>query len=125
MAVPILFDQHQLDLFNLDAENFNVDSLRKQYMKYVLQWHPDKGGTSELFRRGQSVYQELLHGLASFGVWRNTIPDLTLAQTIRMTPRLSRGSSSAAQPAPPASGFVFFLRRSTSTDALLVQLVVG
>ena len=106
MAVPILFDQHQLDLFNLDAENFNADSLRKQYMKYLLQWHPDKGGTSELFRRGQSVYQELLHGLASFGVWRNTIPDLTLAQTIRMTPRLSRGSSSAAQPAPPASGLV-------------------
>jgi hypothetical protein len=106
MAVPIIFDQQQLDLFDLDAENFNAESLRKQYRQYLLQWHPDKGGTPELFTRGHSAYQDLLDGLASFGVWRNTIPDLTLAQTIRPTPRLSRGSSSAAQPAPPASDLV-------------------
>ena len=101
MAVPIIFDQQQLDLFDLDAENFNADSRRKQCRQYRLQWHPDKGGTSELFTRGQSAYQHLLDGLASFAVWRITMPDLTLAQTIRPTPRLSRGSSSAAQPAPP------------------------
>ena len=103
MAVPIIFDQQQLDLFELDADNFNAESLRKHYRKYVLKWHPDKGGTPEVFIRGQSAYQDLLEGLATFGVWRSTIPRLTLAETIRPTPGLSRGSSSAAQPAPPAS----------------------
>ena len=106
MAVPIIFEQQQLDLFGLDAESFNAESLRKQYRQSLLQWHPDKGGTPELFTRGQSAYQALLDGLASFDVWRITYPDLTLAQTIRPTPRLSRGSSSAAQPAPPASDLV-------------------
>ena len=58
MAVPIIFDQQQMDLFDLDAENFNADSLRKQYRQYLLQWHPDKGGTPELFTRGHSAYQD-------------------------------------------------------------------
>ena len=106
MAVPIIFDQQQLDLFDLDAESFSAESLRKQYRHFLLQWHPDKGGSTELFTRGHSAYQELLDGLASFDVWRITIPDLTLAQTIRSTSRLSRGSSSAAQPVPPASDLV-------------------
>ena len=106
MAYPIIFDQQQLDLFHLDAESFSAESLRKQYRQFLLQSHPDKGGTTDLFVRGHVAYQALLDGLASFDVWRITIPDLTLAQTIRPTPRLSRGSSSAAQPAPPASDLV-------------------
>jgi hypothetical protein len=106
MAVPFFFDQHQLVLFNLDADNLNAESAKKQYMKYILQHHPDKGGTKDMFVHGNSVYHELLDGLNSFGVWRIANPGVTLAQTIRMTPRLPRGSSSAAQPAPPASGLV-------------------
>ena len=102
MATPYIFDEEQLELFELDADNFNPESLRKHYRKYVLKWHPDKGGTSEMFVRGQSAYQNLLEGLTTFAVWLSAMPGLTLDQTIRPRPGLSRGSSSAAQPAPPA-----------------------
>ena len=106
MARPYLFDQQELDLFELDADNFNSESVRKHYRRFLLQHHPDKGGTNEMCARGNSVYQDLLEGLATFGVWLSAIPGLTLAQTIRPKPKLSRGSSSAAQPAPPASDLV-------------------
>ena len=100
MAVPFIFDQQQLDLFDLDASNFSAESLRLQYRKGVMKWHPDKGGTDVLFRRGLAAYQDLLGGLATFRVWLSVTPELTLAETIRPRPRQSRGSLSAAQPAP-------------------------
>ncbi len=104
--IPMIFDQQQLELFDLDSETLNADSLRKRYHRLLLQWHPDKGGSDEMCVRGNLVYQNILDGLATFRVWRRSIPDLTLAQTIRPTPRQSRGCSSAAQPASPASDLV-------------------
>ena len=95
MAVPIIFDQRQLDLFKLDADDFNSESVRKQYKRFMLQHHPDKGGSNEMCAQGNSVYHDLLEGLLTFSVWQKYIPGLTLADT-------TRGSSSAARCAPPA-----------------------
>ena len=103
MARPYLFDQQELDLFELDADNFNSESVRKHYRRFLLQHHPDKGGTNEMCARGNSVYQDLLEGLLTFSVWLNSTPGLTLADTIRPRPGQSRGSSNAAQLAPRAS----------------------
>ena len=103
MARPYLFDQQELDLFELDADNFNSESVRKHYRRFLLQHHPDKGGTNEMCARGNSVYQDLLEGLLTFSVWLNSTPGLTLADTIRPRPGLSRGSSNAAQLAPRAT----------------------
>jgi hypothetical protein len=103
MARPYLFDQQELDLFELDADNFNSESVRKHYRRFMLQHHPDKGGTNEMCARGNSVYQDLLEGLLTFSVWLNSTPGLTLADTIRPRPGQSRGSSNAAQLAPRAS----------------------
>ena len=100
MAVPFIFDQQQLDLFDLNASNFSAENLRKQYRMRILQWHPDKGGNDFQFREGLAAYQDLLGGLGTFGVWLGVTPELTLAETIRPRPIQSRGSSSAAQPAP-------------------------
>ena len=100
MAVPFIFDQQQLDLFDLNASNFNAKNLRKQYRMRILQWHPDKGGNDFEFREGLAAYEDLLGGLGTFGVWLGCTPGLTMAETIRPRPIFSRGSSSAAQPAP-------------------------
>ena len=100
--MPIIFHQRQLDLFKLDADDLNSESVRKQYKRFMLEHHPDKGGSNEMCAQGNSVYKDLLEGLQTFSVWQKYIPGLTLADTIRPTPGLSRGSSSAARRAPPA-----------------------
>ena len=102
MARLYLFDQEDLDLFELHADNFNSESVRKQYRRYMLQHHPDKGGNNDVCARGNSVYQDLLEGLLTFSVWLNSTPGLTLADTIRPRPGQSTGSSNAAQLAPRA-----------------------
>ena len=104
--IPMIFDHDQLELFDLDSETLNADSLRKKFHRLLLQWHPDKGGTNDMCVRGNLAYHNILDGLATFRAWCRYIPGLTLAQTIRPTPRQLRGSSSAAQPAPPASDLV-------------------
>ncbi len=93
MARPYLFDQQELDLFELDADNFNSESVRKHYRRFLLQHHPDKGGTNEMCARGNSIYPDLLEGLLTFSVWLNNTPGLTLADTIRPRP-----ASSGEQP---------------------------
>ena len=90
----MIFDHDQLELFDLDSETLNADSLRKKRHRLLLQWHPDKGGTNDMCVRGNLAYHNILDGLATFRAWCRYIPGLTLAQTIR--PR----------PAPPASDLV-------------------
>ena len=41
------------------AENATIDEIKKNYIKLALEYHPDKGGTEEQFRRISEAYEIL------------------------------------------------------------------
>ena len=46
-------------LLEIDENNFNIKSLKKQYYKMCLKYHPDKGGDPEKFKLIQEAYEIL------------------------------------------------------------------
>ena len=53
--------KYYLDLLDLnDDENLNEETINKQYKKYALKYHPDKGGSSEDFIDIQEARSNLL-----------------------------------------------------------------
>jgi curved DNA-binding protein CbpA len=47
------------ELLEIDENNFNINSLKKQYHKMCLKYHPDKGGDPEKFKLIQEAYEIL------------------------------------------------------------------
>jgi len=53
--------QYYLNLLELiDDDNLNEEIIKKQYKKFALKCHPDKGGSSEDFQEIQEAYENLL-----------------------------------------------------------------
>lgn len=53
--------QYYLDLLDLkDDDNLNEEIIKKQYKKFALKCHPDKGGCAEDFHEIQEAYENLL-----------------------------------------------------------------
>jgi len=52
--------QYYLDLLDLkDDDNLNEEIIKKQYKKFALKFHPDKGGCAEDFHEIQEAYENL------------------------------------------------------------------
>ena len=110
MAMPILFSGEHLNFFELTPATLSAASLRSQYVKYVLKYHPDKtGGQRDMrFEQTHEYYKALLDGLQTFDVWHKYNPELTLADTSDWNvPPTGNAASSTAQPA----GYLFDLVR--------------
>ena len=101
---PVLFHGEDLVFFELAPTTFSETSLRRQYLKLVLKYHPDKSnaraGNRERFKQAKEIYERLLHGLQDFKVWCRFRPHLTMVDVVSWTPANTRSfASSAGQPA--------------------------
>ena len=121
-----LFEQMHLDIFELSADNLTHDNFKRQYRKFCLKAHPDKGGMHSVFVEAGAAYQAALIGLRTFAVWHSVNPSLTLSDTIRQRPTAPvdpfGGDSSTAQPA--ASSPQYILRQTWLHHFMQPQIVI-
>ena len=65
--VPILFQQGDLDYYELTPADLNDETLRKRYRSRMLCVHPDKTtGSSKECVEAQAVHDRLKRGLLQF-----------------------------------------------------------